>query len=255
MKLDRQTNKLYYNDFYLSQATAKIIKVGADYIELDATVAFPEGGGQEADQGSIFFPDGRNIRFTGAKKIYTNFSGLKEFPDVQVDGVIWHLVHIDDQIMLAGLEIGSEVIVSIDIERRSRLSLSHTASHLLYIGVGMHRPDAVKSILGCHIKINSARFDFGIKDRFTPEEITQIEACANQFVKQNSLVSVSTHSIVHDVRFWHCAEQVIPCGGTHVDCCAPIGLLSVHRKSLGAGKERLSCNFPAAIFDVDRYHK
>jgi alanyl-tRNA synthetase len=53
MKFERRTQKLYYEDFFLSEAAAKIVKVGPDYIELDATVAYPEGGGQEADQGTI----------------------------------------------------------------------------------------------------------------------------------------------------------------------------------------------------------
>lgn len=255
MKLDRRTCKLYYEDFYLSQADAKIVKVGPDYIELDATVAYPEGGGQEADQGIISLRDGRNIRFIGAKRLYGHLPGLPDFPGVQVEGVIWHLIHPDDQTMLTGLEISAAVTVSIDIERRARLSLSHTASHLLYLGVGMHRPDAIRSTLGCHIKSDGARFDFGVTERISNEQLREIEASANEFVARDAKITISAHSTTPDARMWHCEGHVIPCGGTHLDCSAPVGMLQVHRKSLGTGKERLSCDFPAAVFNTGRYHK
>lgn len=255
MKLNRRTKKLYYSDFYLSQTEAKIVKIGDDFVELDATVAFPEGGGQEADQGTIALSDGRRLRFVWAKKIYGNLSGLPEFPDVQVDGVIWHMIHPDDQSMLAQLVLGESVSVAIDIERRARLTLSHTASHLLYLGIGKHRPDAIKSTLGCHIKIDGARFDFGVAERFTTEDIGKIEVSANEFVIKNSPITMSAHPVEPDARVWHCENHTIPCGGTHLDHSAPVGLLQVRRKGLGAGKERISCTFSDAIIDLAKYHK
>lgn len=255
MKLDRRTHKLYYDDFYLSQAEANVVKIGADYIELDATVAYPEGGGQEGDRGTIVLRDGRQIRYIDTKKLYTNLAGLPEFPGVQVDGVIWHMVHPDDQPLLASVTIGEAVTVNIDIERRARLSLSHTASHLMYLGVGMHRPDAVASTVGCHIKVDGARFDFAVRERFTAEQIGQIEASANAFVLAQATIRVSAHPAVPDARLWHMDQHAIPCGGTHLDGAACVGMLQIRRKSLGSGKERLSCDFPAATIELNRYHQ
>lgn len=254
MKLERQTHKLYYEDSYLSQVQARIVKVGSDFIELDATVAYPEGGGQEADQGCISLPDGRSLRFIGAKKLYGYFTGLPDFPDVQVEGVIWHMIHPDDQAILRELELGITVSVSIDINRRARLALSHTASHLLYLAVGFERPDAIQSTRGCHIKMNGARFDFGVIERFTSEQISQIQASANQFVVCAAKITISAHPTMPDARRWHCQHHVIPCGGIHLDSAAPVGLMQVRRKGLGTGKERLSCDFPNAVFDLARYH-
>ena len=48
MKFERQTRRLYDSHPYLCETSARIIKIGADFLELDATVAFPEGGGQES---------------------------------------------------------------------------------------------------------------------------------------------------------------------------------------------------------------
>jgi Ser-tRNA(Ala) deacylase AlaX len=254
MKFERRTQKLYYDDFFLSQAKVKVVKVGPDYIELDATVAYPEGGGQEADHGTITLADGRVLRFIWAKKVYAHLSGLAEFPDVQVDGVIWHTIHPDDVAMLAEVQHGSDATVAIDVERRARLSLSHTASHLLYLGVGKFRPDAIKGTLGCHIKTDGARFDFGVEDRFTNEEIAKIEEEANAFVARDVKITVSAHPEAPDARLWHSDGHTIPCGGTHLDHAAPVGRMQVKRKGLGAGKERISCVFPDADFALAGYH-
>jgi Ser-tRNA(Ala) deacylase AlaX len=107
--------------------------------------------------------------------MYGNRALIPDFPDIQVDGIIEHVVHGDDMPLVALLTEGQQVAVCIDRLRRARLSLSHTASHLLYLGVMEVRPDAVAAILGCHIRPDAARFDFGIADRFKSDEVTEIE--------------------------------------------------------------------------------
>lgn len=254
MKLPRLTKKLYYGDLYLREARARIVKIGTDFLELDATVAFPEGGGQESDSGTITLLNGTSLRFVHAKRLYGDFSGLPEFSDLRVDGVIWHIIHPDDQMKLAELSVDDEVFVHIDVERRARLSLSHTASHFLYLSVGMHRPDAIAQTIGCHIKVDGARFDFAVSERFTQGQTQNIEMSANIFITNAAKITVSAHPAVPDARLWHCGEHTIPCGGTHLDNAAPVGLLQIRRKSVGAGKERLTCTFPHAVIDLSRYH-
>ena len=253
-KLNRSTRKLYYTDCYLSQTRARVVKTGPDFIELDVTVAFPEGGGQESDCGTIVLDDGSVLRFIEAKRLYGNWSGLADMPGLQVDGVIWHVIHPDDCTILARVAGDADVTEHIDVERRARLSLSHTASHLLYLGVGMHRPDAIAHTIGCHIKEDGARFDFGVSERFSAGQIAHIEARANEFVQQAAAITVSAHASVPDARLWHCEGHVIACGGTHLDNAAAVGALQVRRKSVGAGKERLACSFPYAVLDLARYH-
>ncbi|WP_241151571.1 alanine--tRNA ligase-related protein, partial [Pseudomonas viridiflava] len=65
----RSTQKLYYNDQYLMSSFASVVRIHSGAVVLDATVAYPEGGGQEADSGAIEFPEG-TMRFVGAKKLY-----------------------------------------------------------------------------------------------------------------------------------------------------------------------------------------
>jgi alanyl-tRNA synthetase len=171
-----------------------------------------------------------------------------------VDGIIEHVVHDDDVQALTQLSAGLSVVVRIDRLRRAQLSLSHTASHLVYLGVLEVRPDAIAETLGCHIRIDTGRFDFGVKDRFTLGEVQDIERIANAYVSRRSAVLVCPHERCADARYWKCEEKIIPCGGTHILSTAPIGFLQVRRKSLGLGKERLSFNFDEAIPDIDVLH-
>ena len=254
MKFHRQTEKVYYKNPYLSCCTAEIIKIDGEWIELNSTVAYPEGGGQDADHGEIVLPNGKSLRFIDVKKMYGHSAGLVDFPDIQVDGIILHLIHPEDQYLLAALLIGTKVTVSIDIQRRAALSLSHTASHLLYLAVGIHRPDAVINTLGCHIKIESARFDFAVKTRISSDDLERIQATANGFIERNLSITVDSHPEIPDARTWRCEDYKIPCGGTHLESTGAVGKLLIKRKSLGAGKERLSCEFPEAELELIRFH-
>lgn len=254
LSFSRCTDKLYYSDTFLSRAIVRISKIGSDYIELDATIAYPEGGGQEADVGTLTLADGSAIRFIHARKMYGQRVKIPDFPDIQTGGVIEHVIHPDDLHHLAHLENGDEVRIDIDTQRRAQLSLSHTASHLLYLGVCKIRPDAVAWTLGCHIRPDSARFDFGVSHRFTPEQVGAIEQIANDFVARGNAVLTYAHPEYVDARYWQCEGNTIPCGGTHIGKTSPIGRIAVRRKSMGSGKERLSCQFAEARFDTASFH-
>ncbi|WJF90033.1 alanyl-tRNA editing protein [Paraburkholderia bonniea] len=254
LPFSRATSKLYYSDTFLSQTQSSLSKIGRDYVELDATVAYPEGGGQESDVGTLLLPDGAVMRFIHARKMYGQRPNIPDFPDVQTGGVVEHIIHAEDLHHLERLKKGDEVQISIDILRRAQLSLSHTASHLLYLGVGQIRPDALTWTLGCHIRTDGARFDFGVSERFTPEEVSAIEQIANDFVARASEVTTYAHPQHIDARYWQCEGHVMPCGGTHIGNTAPIGRIAVRRKSMGAGKERLSCQFDSASFDLAPFH-
>lgn len=253
MKLGRRTERLFQADMFLGEAVSSVVRVGPDYIELASTVAYPEGGGQEADSGTLGFADGLQLRFASAKKMYGHLAGLPEFPDVMVGGVIWHMLEPQDCALLQFVQPAATCQVRIDVDRRARLSLSHTASHLLYLAIGQHRPDAIANTLGCHIRVDGARFDFGVENRFSPEDLAMIEATANGFVQRDARITFSAHEDEPDARRWHCEGQVIACGGTHWDRSACVGPLKVTRKRLGSNKERIACALAEPRLDLHRY--
>ncbi len=251
---ERETEKLYYRDRYLAACRATVVEVVEGCVEFDCTVAFPEGGGQEADQGTLQRADGLRLRFTGAKKMYGTPLRVPGVPDVSAGGVIWHVIDPDDLPRLAEFKPGDQVMINIDTLRRERLSLSHSASHLVYLGVQQCRADAVAATLGCHIKVDGARFDFAVKEKLTPLEVEQITRIANDYVAANAAIQTFAHEVHPDLRVWRCEGADIPCGGTHLDATGVIGEILVKRRGMGAGKERLSCEFPSAKIDLSRYH-
>lgn len=250
MKFHRKTRKLFYENQVMFSCKTSFIKNVNGWLEFRDTVAFPEGGGQDSDVGIVTKDDIR-IRFTGAKRLYAHYPRLEGFPDIQVDGVILHRVHEDDIEKIGFLKEGDLVEIEIDARRRFENSLSHTASHLLYVAIGEVRPDVISETIGCHIRAGSARFDFFTKLRFTSEHVSAIQEAASFLSKQNLEVFIAANNEIADARTWCCGNYKIPCGGTHISSTSPIGNLVVRRKSLGASKERLSCEFPNAKDAID----
>lgn len=74
------TEKLFYKDPYLREATAKVEKVepagnGRVKVLLDRTIFYPEGGGQPSDRGGIIVGGGFRVlveKVSGKKR-----SGMK----------------------------------------------------------------------------------------------------------------------------------------------------------------------------------
>ncbi len=241
----RFTKRIYNNEPLLTVSKAIITKISEDYIELDQTIAYAEGGGQEPDFGTITTDNGINISFNNVQKIYTSPLILPDFPEIQAHGVIWHYINEEDRHKLSSLQEGQEITIYVDIERRAKLSISHSASHVLYMAVQEHRQEAVNNIFGCHIKPDGARFDFHT-DKFSEQDIVNIAQSCNEIIKNNYAILNKSHVQNDDARYWICNNIVIPCGGTHVEYTNIIGEMQIKRKGLGAGKERLSCSFANA---------
>lgn len=247
--IGRKTRKIFYESPSQLKCNAKITKIGRDFVELDQTIAYPEGGGQDSDQGRLILPNGIALRFVHARKMYGLPAKMNECPDLLVGGVIEHVVHPDDCSKLESFSEGEDINVEIDFLRRRQLSLSHTASHLLYLAIKKVRPDVISHTLGCHISIESARFDFFTNERFSSDEVSEINRAANKLIPCGCEVNLRSHIDNDDIRYWELDGNVIPCGGTHIKYLDPIFELDIRRKSMGKGKERISCTFLKADFN------
>ncbi len=253
--LGRTTRKHYYEDYWLKRHAATVVQVKQGAVELDGTIAFPEGGGQEGDIGTLTTQDGAVLHFCDTKKHYGTPLFLSNFPTINVDTVVYHLIDEGDQPLLASLAPGDPVVVEIDVTRRARLTLSHTASHLVYMAIEQVRPDAIPNIRGCHIKEDSARFDFGVADRFQAEELEQIGAIASRLVERDLPIQVYPHPEEPEALYWECDGVVIPCGGTHLTETGAVGPLELRRRNMGKGIERILIAFPNPSLDLARYHE
>ena len=127
---------------------------------LDRTCFYPEGGGQEADFGTLS-TDSVHCRVLDTRKIGE------------------HIVHFTD----SALSNGDVVRGSVDWNRRKQLMDHHTSVHI----VG----GAARRILGPHIyqagankSEESARLDITHYNRLSRQDLDEIEKMANQVIVQ-----------------------------------------------------------------------
>ena len=158
-----KTEKLYYKDLAY-ESKSKVLESYKEFVVLDKTPFYPEGGGQEADRGTIH--------------------GV-QVNDVQnSDGVIVHIMAGN-----ANLKKGSTVHCVVDRERRSRLMAHHTATHLISA--------AVRSILGkhawqegAHKGPDKAHIDIAHYEKLTDQQIQEIEDKANSYITHGIKVTI-----------------------------------------------------------------
>jgi len=239
------TEALYYKDQYMKEFEAKVLKtISKEFIVLDKTCFFPEGGGQPADSGHFTFD-----------------SKKADVVDVQKIGkVIVHKVKGDVP------KEGTVVKGAILWEKRYSLMKNHTATHV----VG----GAAKRVLGQHVwqygtqkGVESSRLDISHYRRLTLEELHKIEILANEAVLRNIQVETKwmprneAESLYgfrlyqggavpsKDIRVVRTGDwDVEACAGTHLRGTGEIGFLKiVHSERVQDGVERLvySIGIPA----------
>lgn len=245
-----KTEKVYYQDFFLSKCEAKIIAADNDKIVLDRTVAFPEGGGQEGDRGVLITGD-IMVEFFDTKKGIGRLLHLQGFPAVQVESPVCHIIKDED----AGrLKVGDEVIVRIDVQHRIGTTVMHSGLHIALMAATERAPEKVKYIKGCSITDHSARLDFFTEERFTAEDMEWINKRAQEIVDNGYMIKSYPHPDEPEAWYWECENFRCACGGTHVLNTGDIGKIHVKRKSIGKTMERLSISLSDIRLSELDYH-
>jgi alanyl-tRNA synthetase len=233
-----ETRKLYYEDQYTRECESEVLKViNNEFIVLDRTCFFPEGGGQPADTGHLFFGNSE------AKII-----------DVQKVGKV--IIHrIKGDIPKTGL-IVKEVL---DWNKRYGLMKNHTATHVI--------GGAARRVLGMHVwqygtqkGVESSRLDISHYRRVTMEEIRKIEILANEAIERNIPVETawlprSEAESRYGFRLYQGGAipgkeirvvkvgdwDVEACAGTHLKNTGEIGFIKItHSERVQDGVERLT---------------
>jgi alanyl-tRNA synthetase len=241
-----ETTPFYYKDQYSREFEAKVLKVlDSQYVILDGTCFFPEGGGQPADSGYLAF---------GKSKV--------EVVDVQKIGrVIVHKVR--------GKTLPKEhstVKGLIDWDKRYSLMKNHTATHVI--------GGAAKRVLGQHVwqfgtqkGTESSRLDISHYRRLSLEEIHMIEMLANQAILRNIPVKIAWMPRNEaesrygfrlyqggavpgkEIRVVRTGDwDVEACAGTHLENTGELGFIKIiHSERVQDGVERLeySVGIPA----------
>ena len=152
-----ETRKLYYEDPMQKEFSATVLSCNQTekgwQIILDATVFYPEGGGQACDLGTLGDVNVLDVREQGEE-----------------------IVHL----CTAPLEVGTQVTGKIDWERRFDLMQQHTGEHIVS-GV-LHKHYGCHNV-GFHIGAETVTIDF---DVLIPADILpQIEKEVNRAIYEN----------------------------------------------------------------------
>ncbi len=160
-----KTVPLYYESL---EAEAEILFSHRNYLVLDKTPFYPEGGGQMADHGTI---------------------GEGKVKDVQRVGDV--IVHIMEQDVGNNKEFRTGLIVKaiVDVDRRRRLMAHHTATHLVNA--------CSREVLGKHVwqegttkDYEKARIDISHYEKVSDEQVKEIENRINRYLQEGIKVEV-----------------------------------------------------------------
>lgn len=203
--------KLFWQDPYLKECTAKVMSVNGNKVQIDKTVLYAFSGGQASDAGTI---GGVNVAeaMNGDPITYT----LESEPRFKE---------------------GEEVPVILDWEKRYRIMKLHTAAHVVY--EIFKEKVGNKKIIGSNITEQKARIDFLMDDSIS-EYLPAIETSLKEIVEQDLEVKTYDDQEEAGKRWWEIpGKYKMPCGGTHVARTSEIGEIKLKRENIGAGKERI----------------
>ena len=216
-------------------------------LTLNRTPFYAEGGGQLADGGRITLSNG----------------AIVEIEDVQspVPGLSVHR----GRVISGSIEVGSDALAEIDIQRRHAISRAHTATHMVH--------KAFREILGetatqagSENSPGRFRFDFPATGSVPVSVLNDVESRVNALLLDNLEVTAESMSqakakelgamalfgekygdVVRVVSVGDWAREL--CGGTHVERSGQLGLIKLlGESSIGAGVRRVE-----ALVGVDAY--
>ena len=142
-------NALYRDDAYLQSCQATVTAIHEDGgVELDQTVFYATSGGQPGDTGTITPEGGAPIAFGPAR----------HGDDKSI------IIHVPLEAPTS-LQVGDNVFVEINWERRHKLMRMHTACHLLSTLLPF-------PITGASVSEEDSRVDFDMGDAADKQEIT-----------------------------------------------------------------------------------
>jgi len=204
-------------------------------IVLNTTPFYAESGGQVGDTGVLLF-------------------GEEEVPVINTKKENELILHFTERLPK---NIDSEVVAKVDVEKRKKTAVHHSATHLMHA--------ALRKVLGTHVQQkgslvneNYLRFDFSHFTKMTKEEIEKVEAIVNEKIRANIPVVIKQmpkeealktgamalfgekYGDVVRVVIMDPEYSIELCGGTHVGNTGELGIFKItNETAVGAGLRRI----------------
>ena len=213
----------------------------------DRTTFYALSGGQVADTGTLenetVFADVENV-IKSANKQHL------------------HLIKIRN----GALHVGDELSLNVNLDRRKRITINHSCTHLLQ--------KALQVVLGEDVHQEGSfngedylRFDFNYGSKISYEALQEIEALVNRYIAQDlpcvirylskeeaektgamHLFSEKYGDVVRIVNFGDVSSEF--CGGCHVSSSKEIGLFSIaYEEAVAAGIRRIEGRTSFAAYE------
>lgn len=202
---------------------------------LEATPFYAESGGQVGDTGMLSF-DGEEVKVLDTKKENDLIVHFAEKLPVNISGA---------------------VKATVDGDRRKKITIHHSATHLLHA--------ALRKVLGTHVAQKGSlvndehlRFDFSHFAKVSDEEMAGIESLVNEKIRANTPVVIKEMNKDEAVamgamalfgeKYGNTVRVVIIdptysielCGGTHVGSTGELGYFKITSESaVAAGVRRI----------------
>jgi alanyl-tRNA synthetase len=217
------TKALYLGNTYLFETEAKIIRQKENYIILDQTIFYPQGGGQPFDCGKIETPNAE-IQIDAVRLI---------------DNEIRHFGDINEDLIQA------KVFCAIDRERRLFNARYHTAGHLLANIIENIYPDLTST--KCHafpgesyveFQCDGTTYDFeAVQQRLNDDISTGLTT--KIFEINRDLFEKKYYKLPYaigddkDFRVLQIGNyKPIPCGGTHLKNTQEIAIATIKKSKI-----------------------
>ncbi len=188
LKIEQKTEFVGYEKTYSSGKILKLIKdnkfvnevSSGDIVEIvtDVSCFYGEKGGQVGDSGLIIL-----TKEDGA--IPLPFSVI-EIKDTQISNEV--IIH-KGVVEIGKFRIGDRVNMSINVDRRSKISANHSATHLLHFALKLLLGDSINQ-KGSYVDENGLRFDVSYNKQIDRQTIGQIEEIVNSIIIKNTLVKI-----------------------------------------------------------------
>jgi len=222
--------------FYDGKSVEQISAGQSAVIVLENTPFYAESGGQIGDHG-----------YLTAQGVVFNVKDTQKY-----GRVFGHIGELEQ----GTLSVGQTLNAVVDSERRNRISLNHSATHLLHA--------ALRQLLGTHVvqkgslvSDSALRFDFAHPEAISKEQLTDIERLVNQKVRANFLIQTDIMDVeaakakgamalfgekyADQVRVLTMGDFSIElCGGIHAKRTGDIGLFKIiSETAVAAGVRRI----------------
>jgi alanyl-tRNA synthetase len=203
--------KQFWQDPYQTELETTITSVEDDKLTLAETIFYAFAGGQESDSGTIDGLPVLDARKEGNEIFYT--------------------------VPNHSFQVGDRVKVAIDWERRYKLMRLHFAAEIILELVYQNLPSIEK--IGAHIAQDKSRIDFDWSENIASLFPT-LQAEAETLISANHPIISAFSDEANERRYWEIEGFArVSCGGTHLKRTGEIGNLTLKRKNVGKGKERI----------------